>query len=466
MFSETKPSKVKSPKTLIFNNLLALDLGLENLSNDQHKTSEILSGNTIPIGANPIAQAYAGHQFGHFNILGDGRAILLGEHLTPTGNRFDIQLKGSGITPYSRRGDGRATTSAMLREYLISEAMFQLGIPTTRSLAVVSSGEKVYREEIQDGAVLTRIADSHIRVGTFEFAKHTLSKTELKEFTNYTIQRHFSEILDDKNPVLSLFKKVTELQVDLIVNWMRVGFIHGVMNTDNMSICGETIDYGPCAFMNIYRPNSVFSSIDTQGRYAFDNQASIAQWNLTRFAECLIPLIADKPDDAIELLKAELEKFALLFPEKWLNMMRKKIGILNPHPDDAILISRLLEWMLINEADYTNTFIQLSESDFSGEAIYQQNDFILWISDWQKTIGYKSKLPLENKTLMQHTNPAFIPRNHLVEKALKSGRENSLDDFNELLAILSKPYNYSTINLNFQTPPLDNDVHYKTYCGT
>jgi uncharacterized protein YdiU (UPF0061 family) len=326
-FEWVKPTPVQSPGLLLFNQLLANELGLPvDLSESTaSELEQIFSGNQLAEGSEPMAQAYAGHQFGYFTMLGDGRAILLGEHITPSLQRFDIQLKGSGPTPYSRRGDGRATLKAMLREYLISESMHGLGIPTSRSLAIVKSGEKVYREEIQDGAILTRIMQSHIRVGSFEYVNHYLTKEDLKAYTNYTLARHYP-LAAVENPALSLLKEVLIQQVHLIVHWMRVGFIHGVMNTDNMSIAGETFDYGPCAFMNGYDPAKVFSSIDTNGRYAFANQPGIAHWNLSCLANALLPIIHDNQEEAVELAKEVLNLFPDLYTQAYTAMMGAKIG--------------------------------------------------------------------------------------------------------------------------------------------
>ena len=355
----------------------------------------------------------------------------------------------------------------MLREYVISEAMFFLGIPTTRSLAVVATGETVRREDEFPGAVLTRIASSHIRVGTFEYVRQFHSKEILQQFTNYTIQRHYPELTASENPPLDFFKKVMDNQISLIVEWMRVGFIHGVMNTDNMSIAGETIDYGPCAFMNTYVANRTFSSIDHQGRYAFDNQPDIALWNLTRLAEALLPIIDDNKETAIEKAKGVLQLFSLQFNEKWLYMMRKKIGITDIQEEDVVLIDRLLNWMQLNKADYTNTFIQLSVPTFSNSPIYQQEDFINWLTDWKKRINAINGLPAESLKLMQKSNPAYIPRNHLVEEALQQAQENNdYKQLYELLSVLSKPYHYLKMNSLFQQVPEQDEETYKTYCGT
>jgi uncharacterized protein YdiU (UPF0061 family) len=465
LFFAIDPSEVNNPILALFNTALANQLGLDIKGISEQLLAEYFSGNKLITGSQPIAQAYAGHQFGHFNKLGDGRAILLGEHITPKGDRFDVQLKGSGITPYSRRGDGRATLSSMLREYVISESMFYLGIPTTRSLAVIHTGENIYREGALPGAVLTRIAASHIRVGTFQYIRNFHSKEVLQEFTTYTIQRHYPELLSAENSALALLKKVMEVQIKLIVDWMRVGFIHGVMNTDNMSISGETIDYGPCAFMNAYNPSTVFSSIDTQGRYAFGNQPDIALWNITRLAEALLPVIDENTEVAIEKATRILETYSIQFNEAWLNMMCKKIGITDVKEGDALLVSRLLDWMNENKADYTNTFIQLSVPDFSKSEIYQQSTFVVWLADWKKRIKAEKEIPVASLKLMQTSNPVYIPRNQIVEAALKQAQEKGdLTAFNELLEVLSKPYNYKEMNPLFQNGVEDND--YKTYCGT
>jgi len=375
LFEECNPTAVAQPQLIILNEVLAKDLGLNFNGISNEEVAEFLSGNRIIEGAQPIAQAYAGHQFGYFNMLGDGRAILLGEHITPFNQRFDIQLKGSGETPYSRRGDGRATLSSMLREYIISEAMFALQIPTTRSLAVVSTGEEVHREYTHEGAVLTRIAASHIRVGTFEFVRRFNDVDTFKAFTNYTIQRHYPHLLHSENYALNFLKEVMEKQIDLIVNWMRVGFIHGVMNTDNMSICGESIDFGPCAFMNSYHPQTKFSSIDHQGRYAFENQAAIAKWNLSRFAETLLVLIDKDSAKAIDLAQGALNTFAEIFDKKWLQMMRNKLGMMGEEDGDDKIILDLLAWMQEHSADYTNTFIALQDKEKLKENIYQNAVF-------------------------------------------------------------------------------------------
>jgi serine/tyrosine/threonine adenylyltransferase len=338
---DIKPAPVSLPEILILNEDLAknLDLDFSNITKDN--LSQILSGNILPKGSSSIAQAYAGHQFGHFTMLGDGRAVLIGEHLTKNNERFDIQFKGSGRTPFSRSGDGRAVLGPMLREYLISEAMHSLKIPTTRSLAVVKTGEDVVREQISKGAILTRVALGHVRVGTFQYIAAKQNVNDLEILTNYTIEKYYPNIKSSKNKALDLLNVLIEKQTQLVINWMRVGFIHGVMNTDNMSISGETIDYGPCAFMDSYNPKTVFSSIDQLGRYAYDNQPKITKWNLTRFAECLIPLISKNEDEAIKLATEALDKFEKIYETKWLNMMRDKLGLYGEDNDDKSLIMEL-----------------------------------------------------------------------------------------------------------------------------
>jgi len=463
LYSKVVPSHVESPSLLLYNKNLANDLGLPGeLSSD---SISALAGNGIMEGSEPIAQAYAGHQFGHFNVLGDGRAILLGEHITPTGNRFDIQLKGAGRTPYSRNGDGRATTSAMLREYLISEAMHGLSIPTTRSLAVVGTGDEVYREFVSEGAVLTRIAASHIRVGTFQYAAKYLPKEDLRTFCAYVIERHYPEVAQEENPPLAFLRKVQDKQIDLIVDWMRVGFIHGVMNTDNMSIPGETIDYGPCAFMNAYNPATVFSSIDRNSRYAYGNQPSIAQWNIACLASALIPIIHADKEEAVKLCQEVINAFPLAYEKCWAKMMCSKLGILEEQEGDANLIKELLQWMEVNKADFTNTFLQFTKSANEHIGNYAQADFQAWFTRWEERV---SKYKREDVILLlEKFNPKFIPRNHLVEEALHHAANFSdYGLFNRLLEVLQAPYEAHVSETAFQEPPLEGDGDYRTYCGT
>lgn len=471
-YKRQQPTEVKNTEIVIFNDALgdALDLNVDAL---KEKGSPFLGGNTTSVntscnGIDPIAQAYAGHQFGGFNILGDGRAILLGEHLTRNKQRFDIQLKGAGRTPYSRSGDGRAALGPMLREYLISEAMHALGIPTTRSLAVTATGESVYRDNVYPGAVLTRVASSHVRVGTFQFAATIQNTQQLKALADYVINRHFPEIVNLENPYLDLLTCVIDLQASLIAKWMHVGFIHGVMNTDNMSISGETIDYGPCAFLNTYHPETVFSSIDANGRYAFGNQPNIAHWNLVRFAETLLPLIHEKQEQSIALATERLDEYPNVFLAYWLSGMRKKLGIFNVEDEDLQLAEDLLRHMQKNNADFTNTFRSLAEENNQDVALYQDDGFKNWLVQWKARLERQSQTFDESVQLMRTANPKVIPRNHLVEEALNSAVERGdLTLLNNLLSVLSDPYADLNHPLKYiQAPELLFDQQYKTFCGT
>lgn len=466
LFSRVNPTPVHEPRLLLFNSELANQLGIETQNLDLIEIAQYLSGNNILANSEPIAQAYAGHQFGHFTMLGDGRAILLGEHITPNNQRLDIQLKGAGRTPYSRNGDGRATLRAMLREYLISEAMYGLKIPTSRSLAVVLTGENVRRETIQQGAVLTRIASSHIRVGTFEFVSNFLSLEELKVYLDYVIQRHYPQLNDSKNKALDLLKEVIKVQMDLIVNWMRVGFIHGVMNTDNMSVAGETFDYGPCAFMNTYNPNTVFSAIDTNGRYAFSNQPKIALWNLSCFAETLLPLMDTDIQQAIKLAEEELNKFNATYQQKFMTMMANKLGFEQLNTQEEEIIHELLSWMENNKVDYTNTFIALqTEQNLTG--ISTQETFITWFNKWQALLAAKNINQAQARTKMEQNNPYFIPRNNWVEKALDDAcNDNNFEVFNHILEAMKTPYQPNLNLEHLQNFSMLDDENYTTYCGT
>src|SRR4051795_12640950 len=359
-YSDVRPTPVDEPRLVIFNRALADELGLDAAALDSPAGALIFSGNALPEGARPIAQAYAGHQFGHFTALGDGRAILLGEQITPSGDRRDIQLKGAGPTQYSRNGDGRAALGPMLREYIISEAMHALGIPTTRSLAVVSTGQAVYRETVADGAVLTRVASSHIRVGTMQWAAAHDDVAAMRALAGYTMTRHYPELRGSPEPYIALLDAIVARQASLIARWQLVGFIHGVMNTDNMALSGETIDYGPCAFMDKYDPATVFSSIDRGGRYAYGNQPSIAQWNLARLAEAMLPLFDRDADRAVERATAALDRFPALFEQHWLDGMRAKLGLFTEEDGDKALADDLLAWMQRRSADFTNTFRSLT----------------------------------------------------------------------------------------------------------
>ena len=461
---EVKPTPVHNPELVVLNDQLAKDLKLDFSKVEKKDLSQIFSGNTLPKGSATIAQAYAGHQFGHFTMLGDGRAVLLGEHLVNNTTRFDIQFKGSGRTSFSRSGDGRAVLGPMLREYIISEVIHALKIPTTRSLAVVKTGEKIVREDLLPGAILTRVASSHIRVGTFQYIAAKQNIDDLNTLVEYTINRHYPEIQSSKNKALDLLNLVMERQCKLVVNWMRVGFIHGVMNTDNMAISGETIDYGPCAFMDHYNPKTVFSSIDQLGRYSFSNQPPITKWNLSRFAECLIPLIDKSEDKAIQLASEIIDNFQNIYEEKWLNMMRDKLGLFGKSKDDKKLIDDLLTWMEKNKADYTNTFCYLMNVKIGNNSLYDDKEFINWSKNWKNRISINGNSKEKSLELMKETNPIIIPRNHKVEEALKSANEDNLEVMNKLLSKFDNPYGEQKGIEDYQLPSLDDN--YQTFCGT
>ena len=459
-----KPTPVNDPELVILNEQLAKDLNLDFSKQDNKKLAEIFSGNFLPEGTTPVAQAYAGHQFGHFTMLGDGRAILLGEHLVNQKQRVDVQFKGSGRTSFSRGGDGRAALGPMLREYIISEAIHALNIPTTRSLAVVKTGEKIVRENLLPGAILTRVASSHIRVGTFQYIAAKQNTDDLNTLIDYTINRHYPEIKTSDQKAIDLLNLVMEKQCQLVVNWIRVGFIHGVMNTDNMAISGETIDYGPCAFMDTYNPKTVFSSIDKLGRYAFSNQPPITKWNLARLAECLIPLIDKNEDTAIKIATKTIDNFQNVYEKKWLNMMRDKLGLFGEDQNDLKLINNLLNWMESNQADYTNTFCQLMGINFN-EEIYINKDFLDLVNQWKKRSKMHNSSKEKQLKLMKKNNPIVIPRNHKIEEALTSAGKGSLEEMNKLLKVLSDPYGNQKNISAFQKPSKDNK-NYQTFCGT
>jgi uncharacterized protein YdiU (UPF0061 family) len=464
-FAALNPTPVREPSLIIINQPLAETLGL-NIRALQHADGvAFLAGNRIPVGASPLAQAYAGHQFGHFTMLGDGRAILLGEQITPLQQRFDIQLKGSGQTPYSRRGDGRAALGPMLREYIISEAMHALGIATTRSLAVVATGEPVIRETALPGAVLTRVAASHLRVGTFQYVAQWGTIAELGILADYTIQRHFPDIGVSENRYLVLLQEVIMRQAELVAKWQLVGFIHGVMNTDNMALSGETIDYGPCAFMDTYDPATVFSSIDHQGRYAYGNQPVIAGWNLARFAETLLPLLDVNPTQAVELAQDAITNFPELYHRSWLAGMRAKLGIANVEKEDESLIEHLLSMMHRHHADYTNTFRALTGETPYPPELFATAEFAQWHTAWQTRLTRQQEPKTSSLQLMQTSNPAIIPRNHRVETALEAAvAHGDYAVMERLLAVCAHPY--SNEQTEYCAPPVPSNRPYQTFCGT
>lgn len=466
-FSRLDPTPVKSPKLIILNNPLATSLGLNVQELQSEDGVEVLAGNRIPEGALPIAQAYAGHQFGYFAMLGDGRTLLLGEQITPRGERFDIQLKGSGRTPYSRGGDGRAALGPMLREYIISEATHGLGIATTRSLAVVTTGESVIRETVLPGAVLTRIAASHLRVGTFQYVSKWGTIENLRVLADYTLERHFPDVEADDSRYLMLLREVIKRQAALIAKWQLVGFIHGVMNTDNMALSGETIDYGPCAFMDTYDPATVFSSIDSGGRYAYGNQPPIAGWNLARFAETLLPLLHSDQTQAIKLAQDAVSGFAELYHREWLAGMRAKLGLFNEEAQDESLIAGLLGMMHKYRADFTNTFRSLTFGPQEETALFGTAEFARWYELWQARLGRQQEPKASLHLLMRNSNPALIPRNHRVEAALEAAvQQADYSVMERLLDVLSSPYAHSAEQAGYASPPEPAARPYRTFCGT
>ncbi|UII56433.1 YdiU family protein [Cytobacillus spongiae] len=464
-FDLQQPVPVNAPEIVVLNDRLAASLGLdaEALKEDV----KVFAGNEVPDGTFPLAQAYAGHQFGNFTMLGDGRAVLIGEHLTPKGELVDIQLKGAGRTKYSRGGDGRAALGPMLREYIMSEAMHGLGIPTTRSLTVTSTGDAIIREKKLQGAILTRVAASHIRVGTFQYAAQWGELEDLRQLADYAINRHYPAIKQDENPYHSLLKEVIKRQTALITKWQLVGFIHGVMNTDNMTISGETIDYGPCAFMDTYHPETVFSSIDHQGRYAYMNQPYICGWNLARFAEALIPLLHMDEKKAIQIAQDEISHFSTLYQQQWYEGMRAKLGLFQEEEEDKTLIDHLLGLMQKHAADYTNTFRALTHDKIKEEMWFQLDEFQQWYKRWQDRLERQGQSKEAVYELMKKSNPAVIPRNHRVEEALDAAVDNG--DYHvmeRLLAVLQNPFAHNQEQEEYYLPPSPTAEPYQTYCGT
>jgi serine/tyrosine/threonine adenylyltransferase len=455
------PTTVTDPKLVAFNRPLAAELGLD-VDAVEREAAAFFSGNRLPDDAKPIAMAYAGHQFGGFvPRLGDGRAILLGELRGRDGVLRDVQLKGSGLTPFSRTADGRAALGPMLREYLISEAMHALRIPTTRSLAVVTTGERVYREDVLPGAVLTRVAASHVRVGTFQYFAGRQDIDGVRELLNYVIARHYPELQDADVPALAVLKAVSQRQAALISQWMCVAFIHGVMNTDNMAISGETIDYGPCAFMEQYNPRTVFSSIDHNGRYAYANQPAIAQWNLARLADTLIPLIDANTDKAVQLATEVIQDFMNVFDAHFLAGMRRKIGLVSREEGDADLIRRLLSEMHGASADFTRTFRALSLDAGCPTGLDE------WVRDWRERLTRDPQTPAERAANMRQVNPAYIPRNHRVEAALNAASEQGdLEPFRRLLAVVQNPFEEQPGADDYALPAAPEERVLHTFCGT
>ena len=469
------PTKVRAPRIVKVNRGLARLLGLDPSELDSPAGAQIFAGNTLPEEATPIALAYAGHQFGSFaGQLGDGRAILLGEIVGTDGRRRDVQLKGAGRTPYSRGGDGRAALGPVLREYLVSEAMAALGVPTTRALAAVTTGEIVTRERAQPGAVLTRVASSHLRVGTFELLAARGDREGLRTLTTYALARHYPASVGGPNDALALLQGVIEAQAALVARWLGVGFVHGVMNTDNTSISGETIDYGPCAFLDEYDPRKTFSSIDRGGRYAFGNQPRIAHWNLARLAEALLPLLADDADAAVDLATERLAGFPALYEAAHGRVFRAKIGLALDAPDDAALVDDLLERMASNEVDFTVFFRRLcgSAGDPSADALTASSfaaagAFHAWAEGWRGRLAREPRTPEERAGAMRLSNPAVIPRNHRIEELIEAAVERGdFAPFEALLAATARPYEDDATFAELAVPPLPEARVRATFCGT
>ncbi|MBX3013951.1 MAG: YdiU family protein [Caldilineaceae bacterium] len=464
--------KVPAPAIIKLNTALAQELKLDPQALNNAEGAAIFTGAVAPAGATPLAQAYAGHQFGGFSPkLGDGRALLLGEVINRHGQRRDIHLKGSGRTPFSRGGDGKAVLGPVLREYIMGEAMYALGIPTTRALAAVATGETIYREGPQPGAVLARVAASHLRVGTFQyFAAHS-SPEQVQQLADYAIARHYPELAAATQPYLELLRAVRERQARLIAQWMSVGFIHGVMNTDNMAIAGETIDYGPCAFMDAYDPQTVFSSIDTRGRYAYGNQPSIAQWNLARFAETLLPLIDANMDEAVRIATEEVKAFAPQYLNFWLAAMRAKLGLTALDEGDRELINGLLGIMTEQQVDFTKCFRRLAKAMVGETAPIlalcpDPAPITAWLAQWQQRVQRDGANPAERAAAMNQVNPVYVPRNHKVEEALQAATAGDLTKFERLLAVLADPFTERQTWGEYAEPAPESFGKYTTYCGT
>ena len=479
-FTRLPPAPVAAPRLLRLNRPLARELGLDPDRLEGPEGAALFSGNRLPAGAEPLAMAYAGHQFGGWvPQLGDGRAILLGEVIDRHGARRDIQLKGAGPTPFSRNGDGRAALGPVMREYIVSEGMAALGVPTTRALAMTLTGEKVFRERAYPGAVLCRVAASHIRIGTFQFFAARRNETALRQLCTHALARHYPDRQGAASPALALLEGVIARQAELVAHWHRLGFIHGVMNTDNMAISGETIDYGPCAFMDAYHPGTVFSSIDHDGRYAFENQPRIALWNLTRFAETLLPLLSAEEDTATGLAQAALDRFPDLYHNAWLGHMRRKLGLLRAEDEDRKLAEQLLDLMAENRADFTLTFSGLRQLPRDGGAAEKTENtpvrglfrdpaaFDGWAAAWRARLARETAGEAERQALMRAANPVFIPRNHLVEEAIRAAEDrNGLQPCEDLLTVLASPCDNHPALARLAAPPRPDQLVRRTFCGT
>jgi len=477
-YARIAPTKVREPQLVKVNHPLAELLGLDPAQLDSAEGSQILAGNVVPERAAAIALAYAGHQFGGFvPQLGDGRAILLGEIVGVDSRRRDIQLKGAGRTPFSRGGDGRAALGPVLREYIVSEAMAAMGVPTTRALAAAATGESVVREEPLPGAVLTRVAASHIRVGTFQFFAARDDREALAILTAYALARHYARETgsrtDTDNAALQLLERVLEAQASLVARWLGVGFVHGVMNTDNTSISGETIDYGPCAFLDEYDPAKKFSSIDHAGRYAFSNQPRITQWNLTRFAETLLPLISEDGAEALRLATECLERFPAIFDAAYTGVMRAKLGLMREDENDPALVADLLERLASSGVDYTVFFRELcvAAEDPSADAhvasLFEEPlTFHTWAESWRRRLLTHEIMPAARASAMRRVNPAFIPRNHRVEQVIVAAMGGNFEPFETMVRVLARPYDDQPEFAYLANPPLPEERVRATFCGT
>jgi uncharacterized protein YdiU (UPF0061 family) len=475
-YVRTRPSPVANPELVIFNHDLNDELGLSDASLNSPDGAAIFAGNLVPAGAEPLAMAYAGHQFGHFvPQLGDGRAILLGQIVSPNGAHFDIHLKGSGRTFYSRDGDGRSALGPVLREYLVSEAMAKLGVPTTRALAAVTTGEAVARQQLLPGGIITRIASGFVRVGTFQYFSAKGDLESITKLADYVIEKNYPQSGEEPHPYLALLEAIINQQAALIAQWMQLGFIHGVMNTDNMSIAGETIDYGPCAFMDEYAHDQVYSSIDRRGRYAYNNQPSIGLWNLTRLAESLLPLLANESDAAVEIAQEALKKYAGLYEDYWLDGMRVKTGLATCRDNDKELVEELFELMAINRADFTLTFYYLSKlevdsTDHDKHVRTLFNDpeqFDQWAQKWRARLRKDVIGDAMRQARMQAVNPAYIPRNHQIEAAIRAAEDHDdFSTFHNLHEVLQKPYELQPQKGAYMLPPEPHEVVQQTFCGT
>ncbi len=471
-YAPAEAAKPSVPKLLIFNHELAKELGLDTANLPDEQLARLFSGEEMPEGADPLAFAYAGHQFGHFSPqLGDGRALLLGEIVAPDGARFDIQLKGSGPTAFSRNGDGKAAIGPVLREFLISEAMAAMGVPTTRALAAVATGDRVQRERAHPGAVLTRVASSHIRVGTFQFFAAHFGAEHVMQLSDYSIQRHFPDLAEAANPHLALLDRVTGLQCELVSHWLGAGFIHGVMNTDNVAISGETIDYGPCAFMDRFSANAVFSSIDANGRYAFGRQPQIVHWNMARFAEALLPAIHRVSPDDVEAAKAVVDAIPTRFRAIWHARVRMKLGLVSGAADDSELIDTLFDELEKHEVDYTSFFralaMLLRGDGTMLEGLLPAPDAMApWIAEWWGRIAQDGAGPIELAAAMDGVNPLYIPRNHQVEAALAAAEDGDLAAWLRLLEVVRNPFDERPEWAEYTLPAPADSAPYTTFCGT